>query len=118
MPAYVVSDGGPIAREDEASWNAYLALAPSTLQKYGGRYLARGGEIDVLEGHWSPAAMVIVEFPDRGAAGAWYASPEYAEALALREGSGLRRNLIVVEGAVDASAAKLLGANFVRPDGA
>ncbi len=51
------------------------------------------------------------------AAERWYASPEYADALKLREGTGLRRGLIVVEGAGDASAANLLSSNFVTPDG-
>ncbi len=116
MPAYVVSDVGPVAREDEGAWKAYLALAPSTIARYGGRYLVRGGSMDILEGDWSPEALVVVEFPDRAAATAWYASPEYAEALKLREGSGLRRNLLIVEGAVDASAANLLGLGFGRPE--
>jgi uncharacterized protein (DUF1330 family) len=116
MPAYVISDVGPVERQDEAAWKAYLALAPTTIAKYGGRYLARGGAIDVMEGDWSPQAIVIVEFPDREAAARWYASPEYAEALKLREGTGLRRKLICIEGAEDGGAANLLGPKFVRPD--
>src|ERR1700722_13908079 len=115
MAAYVISDVGPVAREDEAARKAYLALVPSTIEKHGGRYLARGGVIDIMEGDWSPQAIVIVEFPDREAAARWYSSPEYAAALKLRKGTGLRRKLIVVEGALDAGAANLLGPNFVRP---
>jgi uncharacterized protein (DUF1330 family) len=74
-----------------------ISRAPATIARYGGRYLARGGAIDVIEGNWSPLAIVLVEFPDRDAAARWYASPEYAEALRIR-GSKLHRNMIVVEG--------------------
>ena len=49
MIAYIVSDAGSIATEDEPAWQAYLALVPSTIKKYGGRYLSRGGFIDVIK---------------------------------------------------------------------
>jgi uncharacterized protein (DUF1330 family) len=89
---------------------AYLAVAPATIQKYGGRYLARGGAIDVIEGEWSPYAIVIAEFPDREAVKRWYASPEYAEGLKIRARSHLHRRMICVEGAMDGSPDKLLAA--------
>ena len=108
MTAYVISDVAAPAPEDRAAWAAYLALAPATIHRYGGRYLVRGGDVDVLEGDWSPHAVVVVEFPDRDAVARWYASPEYAEALTVRAGSGLRRNMICVEGADDDSPDKLL----------
>jgi uncharacterized protein (DUF1330 family) len=108
VPAYVISDIGPVAPEDEDVWKAYVARAPATIAKYGGRYLVRGGGIDAMEGDWSPYAIVILEFPDRDAAARWYASSEYAELLQLRKGSGLRRRLICVDGASDASPNNLL----------
>jgi uncharacterized protein (DUF1330 family) len=110
MTAYLISDVGAVAPEDEEAWKAYLAVAPATIQKYGGRYLARGGAIDVIEGDWSPHAIVIAEFPDREAVRRWYASPEYAEGLKIRARSGLHRKMICVEGATDASPDKLLAA--------
>lgn len=67
MTAYLISDVGPVAPEDDAAWKGYLTMAPATIEKYGGRYLARGGAIDVIEGDWSPYAIVIAEFPDRDA---------------------------------------------------
>jgi uncharacterized protein (DUF1330 family) len=113
MAVYVISDVAAVAPQDEAAWKAYVERAPATIEKYGGRYLARGGAIQVMEGSWSPHAIVLVEFPDSAAVAKWYASPEYAEALKVR-GSALHRNLIWVEGAFDASAAELLGPKFVR----
>jgi uncharacterized protein (DUF1330 family) len=109
VTAYVISDAGAVAPEDEAAWKAYLAAAPASIAKYGGRYLARGGAIDVMEGDWSPHAIVVVEFPDREAAARWYASPEYAECLKIRGASGLTRRLICIDGATDASPDDLLG---------
>ncbi|WP_186203977.1 DUF1330 domain-containing protein [Burkholderia gladioli] len=109
MTAYLISDVGPVAPEDDAAWKAYLAMAPATIEKYGGRYLARGGAIDVIEGDWSPYAIVIAEFPDRDAVARWYASPEYAEGLAIRAKSGLHRRMICVEGAANSNLDNLLG---------
>jgi uncharacterized protein (DUF1330 family) len=109
MTAYLISDVGAVAPEDDEPWKAYLALAPATIERYGGRYLARGGEIDIIEGEWSPHAIVLAEFPNREAVKRWYESPEYAAALKVRAASGLRRNMICVEGAVDSSPEMLLG---------
>ena len=115
MTAYVIVDMGAVAPEDEDAWKAYVAMAPATIEQYGGRYLARGGVIDVMEGDWSPQGIVIVEFPDSKAAARWYASPEYAPGLKIRSKSGLNRQMICVEGAADASPDNLLGSKFVRP---
>ena len=62
-----------------------------------GGYLVRGGAIETIEGTWAPKAIVLVEFPNAEAVKAWYASPEYAQALKVRD-KALRRNLICVEG--------------------
>ena len=116
MAAYIIVDMGAVAPGDEGSWKAYVAMAPATIERYGGRYLVRGGAIDVMEGNWSPCGIVIVEFPDQAAAARWYASPEYAPGLEIRSKSGLNRKMICVEGASDASPDNLLGSKFVRPD--
>jgi uncharacterized protein (DUF1330 family) len=60
MKAYVISD---VEIVDRAVMERYRALAESTIAQYGGRYLARGGAIETLEGDWSPQAIVVVEFP-------------------------------------------------------
>ena len=62
-----------------------------------GGYLVRGGAIETIEGTWAPKAIVLVEFLNAEAVKAWYASPEYAQALTVRD-KALRRNLICVEG--------------------
>ena len=94
MPAYVISDVRP--KEGEAL-QLYRSRAAASIATYGGKYLARGGEITALEGDWAPAAIIIVEFADKETARAWYRSPEYAEALSVRD-QALSRSLILVDG--------------------
>lgn len=94
MAVYLISD---VTARDADAFQIYRSRAAASIEKYGGRYLVRGGGIERLEGDWSPSAIVIVEFPDAERAKRWYASPEYAEALAVRD-RALRRNLILVEG--------------------
>jgi uncharacterized protein (DUF1330 family) len=84
MPAYLVVD---ITVKDAATYEEYKRLAPPSIKQYGGRYIARGGETDVLEGDWRPTRLVILEFPSVEQARAWWASPEYAEAKAMRQRS-------------------------------
>ena len=95
MPAYIISD---LAVKDAAAIEIYRIRAAASIAQHGGRYLARGGAFEVLEGGWTPL-IVIVEFPDMAAARAWYRSPEYAKALEVRD-QALSRNLILVDGVV------------------
>ena len=94
MPAYVVVD---VTVEDPATYERYKSLTPGSLAPYGGRFLVRGGTTETLEGSWDPQRIVILEFPDVEAARAWWASPEYAEARALRQASA-RTQMLLVEG--------------------
>jgi uncharacterized protein (DUF1330 family) len=64
----------------------------------------RGGAFEVLEGEWTPRAIVMAEFPDMAAAWIWYRSPEYADALEVRD-QALSRNLILVEGLAPSATA-------------
>lgn len=92
MPAYVIAD---IEVTDADLYEQYKPLAAPTVEKYGGRYVVRGGEVQVKEGDWAPRRLVMAEFPDRAAAEAWYASPEYAEPLKMRIASTKSRLMIV-----------------------
>ncbi len=96
MPAYVISE---VEVRDQAAMQAYRTLAAQTIAHYGGRYLARGGATELVEGGPPPRTIIIVEFPSMARAREWYASAEYAEALKLRR-TALERRLMFVEGAV------------------
>ena len=94
MPAYVIND---MVVTDPALFERYKQLSPPTVAQYGGRFLARGGQVDKLEGDWSPSRVVIIEFASLERAHAWCDSPEYAPAKVLRQQAATSR-LIVVEG--------------------
>jgi uncharacterized protein (DUF1330 family) len=69
---------------DEAGFEGYRKAVP-TLATYGGEYLVRGGEFEIIEGDWRPHRLVLFRFPDRGAIRAFFADPRYAELLGLRQ---------------------------------
>jgi uncharacterized protein (DUF1330 family) len=94
VSAYIISD---VSVKDQEAFQNYRSRAAESIQQYGGRYLARGGAIEKLEGAWSPNNIIVVEFPSAERAREWYRSPEYAAALAFRD-EALSRNLILVEG--------------------
>jgi len=81
---------------DPEAYKAYIAANAAAFRKYGARFLVRGGPGETMEGRMR-ARTVVIEFPDYEAALACYRSPEYAHALALREGASVG-DLKVVEG--------------------
>jgi uncharacterized protein (DUF1330 family) len=95
MAAYVVVQ---IGIDDLVRYEEYKRLAPASIAAYGGRYLVRGGASEALEGAWQPSRLVILEFPDAARARAWWGSPEYATAKAVRQGCA-RTEMLLIEGA-------------------
>jgi uncharacterized protein (DUF1330 family) len=61
----------------------YLERIDATLAPFGGRFIVHGGRVEVLEGSW-PGHLIVIEFPDRDRASAWYTSAAYREIVALR----------------------------------
>jgi|WetSurMetagenome_2_1015567.scaffolds.fasta_scaffold813143_1 uncharacterized protein (DUF1330 family) len=96
MPAYVVVE---IKVKDPTVFEDYKQLSPGTLDLYGGKYLARGGQTEVLEGNWSPQRLVILEFESMEQARKWYMSPEYTHAKSFRVRSA-DSNFVLTEGSV------------------
>ena len=94
MSAYLIAD---IEVTDAAGYEEYRAKVPATIAAYGGRYIARGGATEVLEGSWSPKRCVILEFPSTAQLKAWWDSPEYRPLRAIRERTA-RSNVVATEG--------------------
>ena len=94
MTAYIVTQ---IEITDPETFETYRAQVPPILEKYGGEFIVRGGDREVLEGDWPWSRMVILKFPDREAAKAWHASAEYQGPKALRQAAS-KANMIVVDG--------------------
>ncbi len=92
MAAYLIVD---IQINDPGRYEEYKRLAPSSIAAYGGRYLARGGRTERLEGSQSPNRTVILEFPTFERGRAWWDSPEYAPAKALRQACATTEMLLV-----------------------
>jgi uncharacterized protein (DUF1330 family) len=94
MAAYIVVQ---VDVKDPNRYADYRAMVVPTLAQYGGRFIVRGGKTETLEGDWAPKRFVVVEFPSVDQAKAWWASPEYAEAKALRQATS-ETQMIVAEG--------------------
>ena len=94
MPAYVIVETDIT---DPEQYERYKAAAAEAVAAAGGRYVARGGELDVLEGDWRPPRLVVLEFEDLAAARRWYDSERYQEARELRQGAA-RIRMVAVQG--------------------
>lgn len=94
MAAYVIAD---IEVTDREGFAEYQQKVPATIAAHGGRYLVRGGAVEVMEGGWTPGRCVVLEFSDMARLKAWYHSPEYRPLIAIRERT-TKSNLVFVEG--------------------
>jgi len=94
MAAYVIAH---IDVKDPVKYEDYKKMSPVSIGKYGGRFIARGGAVEVLEGTWEPKRLVLLEFPSAEAARQWYESEDYAPAKALRQATSTG-DLVMVEG--------------------
>jgi len=95
MKAYVIAD---VDVKDAARYPEYTSQVLATIEKFGGRFIARGGGVEVLEGKWEPHRIVIIEFPDMESLKGWYNSGEYAPLIKLRQKYS-EGSLICVQGA-------------------
>jgi len=94
MPAYLIAD---IEVTDPVGYEEYKKRVPAVIAAHGGRYLARGGASEVLEGTWRPKRSAIIEFPNLASMRAFWESPEYQPLREIRERSA-KSNLVVIEG--------------------
>ena len=94
MPAYFIVDNEVI---DHAGFEEYRKQVPATVEKYGGKFLVRGGRVQALEGDWKPKRIVVTEFPTTEQARRWYDSEEYRALKALRLRTA-RGSVVLVEG--------------------
>lgn len=81
---------------DPERYRDYIAANAAAFEKYGGRFLVRGGAAEAVEGA-ARSRIVVIEFPSFEAAKACYASPEYATAKAIRDAASTG-DLVIVEG--------------------
>ena len=94
MKAYIIAD---VNVTDPTRYEDYKKLMPDSLVPFGGKFIVRGGETKTLEGDRKTGRIVILEFPSKEKANAWWSSSEYAPAKAIRQ-SVSHAQSIVVEG--------------------
>lgn len=94
MTAYVLLD---INVTDPVRYEDYKSLAAPTVELYGGKYIARGGRTETLEGDWVPTRLVILQFEGIAQAKNWLNSTEYSAARSLRHKTAVS-NMVVIEG--------------------
>jgi uncharacterized protein (DUF1330 family) len=94
LSAYVIAT---VEVKDPVRYEEYRRMVLPTITAFGGRFIARGGRTEVLEGMWPARRLVIVEFPSLERAKEWWSSSEYSEAKAIRQATS-EGTLVVVEG--------------------
>jgi uncharacterized protein (DUF1330 family) len=94
MAAYLIAQ---VRIHDPEAYERYREAVPSLVDRFGGRFRVRGGDLEVLEGGWPWPRLVIIEFQSRDAARLFYDSPEYQKILPLRQGAS-EGNVVIVDG--------------------
>jgi uncharacterized protein (DUF1330 family) len=94
MPAYIIVE---IDIHDPTGYEEYKKLAGATVEKYGGKYIVRGGKAEVLEGEWIPKRIVVLQFESTDRARQWLDCEEYREPRKMRHRTA-KTNMILVEG--------------------
>jgi len=94
MPAYLIST---IEVTDPVGYEEYRKLVGPPLAKFGGKFLVRGGALEYMEGDWRPKRVVVVQFDNMEQARAFYTSPEYTEAIKVRQRTS-KGSVLFVEG--------------------
>jgi len=95
MAGYIVAD---IEITDPDEYQKYAQQTAATLERYGGKFLVRGGQPETVEGDWKTKRIIIIEFPSVEQAKAWYDSPEYSAIKGIRQRSAIS-NILLVHGA-------------------
>ena len=94
MPVYFIVEI-KTKSENKNLYSRYVAEVRSIVEKYKGKYLARGGKVTPVFGDWNPERIVVIEFPSSEDLWRWLGSPEYKEIAILRENSAVTRAIIV-----------------------
>ena len=95
MPAYVIVGIDVTAPE---SYDEYRRQVLVTMEPYGGRFVVRGGAVEVLEGEWPASRTVVLAFPSVEQAKAWYDSAAYQAILPIRQRHARTQFMVVAEG--------------------
>ncbi|PZX56867.1 uncharacterized protein (DUF1330 family) [Algoriphagus ratkowskyi] len=93
MPAFVIIE---VDITDQEKYNAYKELTPATVSAYGGKFVLRGNPVKILEGDWNHERLVMLQFPSKEKAEAWYNSDGYQHAKSIRKDAA-KANFLMIE---------------------
>ena len=93
MSAYVITD---VEVTDASLYGQLLEKVTANVEAHGGKFVARGGALDVISGDWTPKRIALLEFGSVEQAHAWLSSPEYTALDDIRTRSS-NINMVVVE---------------------
>jgi uncharacterized protein (DUF1330 family) len=110
MATYVVGD---IQITDRAAYQTHVAGALASIARFGGRVVAGGGKIDLLEGGPMPERVFVIEFPSTDAARSWYRSDDYKAALETRLSASHGR-VFLIEGTEISAAVPVAGLDAAK----
>ena len=94
MSGYVIIE---VEITDRARYGEFMEKVTSTVEAHGGKFVVRGGDLDVIEGDWTPARLAVLLFESAARAREWLSSPEYNELNEIRTSSS-KINMVLVEG--------------------
>lgn len=94
MSAYLIVN---VDVKDFEKIKKYISDTPAVVEKYSGKFLARGGELLVVEGNWNPKRVVIIEFDSFEKAKEYYNSDDYKPLKLLRQSSA-ETDVVIVDG--------------------
>ncbi len=94
MPAFVIAD---VEITDASLYGQFLEQVTSTVEANGGKFVARGGGLEVILGDWTPKRLAVLEFDSLQQVRTWLDSPELTALDDIRSRSS-NINMVVVEG--------------------
>jgi len=92
MTAYLIAR---ITVRDPARFSDFTAKAPALIARHGGKFIVRGGDPATLEGPEENRRIVVIAFPDRAAAEAFYADPDHQALCAIRWEAAESEHIVV-----------------------
>ena len=101
MPAYVIST---MTIHDPQTYKRYTDVTPPIVKRHGGKFLTRGDLVTTAEGDPFRERLVIIEFPDRAHAEAFYNDSDYQAASKHRRAAAKNSRLIIQEGRPETEA--------------
>ena len=94
MAAYVIVD---VEITDANLYGQFMQQVTPTIESHGGKFVARGGKLEVKLGRWNPRRIAIMEFGSLEQIHAWLSSPEYTALNDIRSRSS-NINMVITEG--------------------